>query len=90
MDGKSKQKLAVLTSELLDVFGEVDRDGNGNGDGGGSVKKKSAVESSPAFDAARMQLFILLEAVRSLDARDMVNDSLWVHQMVTKNAKCFH
>jgi hypothetical protein len=50
MDGKSKWKLAVLMSELIDVFEENDGDGsvNGNGDGSGSVKKKSAVESSPA------------------------------------------
>jgi hypothetical protein len=51
VDGKSKQKLAVLASELLDAFEEDDGEGSGNGNGGSGSsvkKKKSAVESSPA------------------------------------------
>jgi hypothetical protein len=51
VDGKTKQKLVVLASDLVDVFDDNNGEGSdsGNGDGGNSAKKKkSAAESSLA------------------------------------------
>jgi hypothetical protein len=50
-DGKSKQKLVLLVSELIDAFDDDDRlgIGNGNGDGGNSVRKRKSASGESSL-----------------------------------------
>jgi hypothetical protein len=93
VDEKTKQKLAALVSQLVDVLDDNDREGGGSGNGdhgNGAKKKKSAVESSPAdqFGHHKNASSVLQKASKSWEARKM-NDWWWTPMTVKKNAKCF-